>query len=40
VELGKKLAGPLASVVAGDASYKGDNASTKNLLKLIKNKRL
>jgi len=36
VELGKKVAVSLASVVAGDARYSGDNASTRNLLERIR----
>ena len=39
VELGKKVATDLASVVAGDTRYKGSNASTKNLLKQVRKKR-
>jgi glucose-6-phosphate isomerase len=39
VELGKKVATDLASVVAGDTRYKGSNGSTKNLLKQVRKKR-
>jgi len=40
VELGKKVATDLASVVAGDTRYKGSNVSTKHLLKHVKRMRL
>jgi len=36
VELGKKVATALASVVAGEARYKGNNASTRNNLARIR----
>jgi len=36
VELGKKIAGTLASVVAKGKAYRGGNPSTRNLLKKIK----
>jgi len=39
VELGKKVATDLASVVAGDTRYKGSNVSTKYLLKQVRKKR-
>jgi len=39
VELGKGLAVSLANVVAGDAAYHGNNASTSSLLQRIRNKR-
>jgi glucose-6-phosphate isomerase len=39
VELGKGLAASLASAVVGDTAYKGENASTKNLLKQVKKER-
>jgi glucose-6-phosphate isomerase len=40
VELGKKVAGSLAGVVAGESAYAGDNASTSNLLAKVKKYRL
>jgi len=40
VELGKKVATALSSVVAGEARYSGSNASTENLLQQIRKKRL
>jgi len=40
VELGKKVAVSLASVVAGDRRYDGSNSSTRNLLLQIKKRRL
>ena len=39
VELGKKVATALASVVAGEAKYAGGNGSTKNLLQQVKRRR-
>jgi glucose-6-phosphate isomerase len=39
VELGKKVASSLAEVVAGEKRYRGDNLSTRHLLRRVRKKR-